>query len=102
GGALILSEFAGAADEFRGDSILVNPYDIDGVARALIQAFSMSKDDLRGRMANLRAKVREADVMMWARNFLSAAGWQWKASHAAPRPANVWDKLRRLTKVFDS
>ena len=36
-GALVLSEFAGAADELR-QALLVNPHDIDGVKEALARA----------------------------------------------------------------
>ena len=37
-GALVLSEFAGAADELR-QAYLVNPYDINGMKAALLEAF---------------------------------------------------------------
>lgn len=40
-GVIILSEFAGAADQFRQDALLVNPYDVEGVADAILQAFHM-------------------------------------------------------------
>ena len=36
-GALVLSEFAGAADELK-QAFLVNPYDIDGMKSAILQA----------------------------------------------------------------
>ena len=39
-GVLILSEFAGAADQLRGGAILVNPYDIEKVADATIKHFA--------------------------------------------------------------
>ena len=37
-GALVLSEFAGAADELR-QAWLVNPYDINGMKAALLEAY---------------------------------------------------------------
>jgi hypothetical protein len=42
-GVLVLSRFAGAADEL-GEALLVNPYDLDGVADAIANAATMSRD----------------------------------------------------------
>ena len=39
-GVLVLSEFAGAADEFR-QALLVNPYDMDAMKRTLVAALHM-------------------------------------------------------------
>jgi len=69
-GVLILSEFAGAADELT-DACIVNPYDVDGVATVIHEALTMSRDDRRSRMRGLRAQVFEHDVHAWASNFLT-------------------------------
>ena len=69
-GVLVLSEFAGAADEL-SDALLVNPYDIDGVAEAMHLALTMSGVERRRRMRALRAQVRSHDVHRWAASFLS-------------------------------
>src|SRR5205085_8231513 len=42
---LILSEFAGAAAQLNRGAILVNPYDIDGVADALWRAWNMNVEE---------------------------------------------------------
>jgi len=68
-GALVLSEFAGAAAELRG-AILVNPHDIDGLARALEYAVELSDTELRRRMAAMRRIIRKHDVYVWANNFI--------------------------------
>ena len=60
-GVLILSEFAGAADELV-DACIVNPYDVDGVAAAIHDALCMPGPERRLRMRQLRAKVFERDV----------------------------------------
>jgi trehalose 6-phosphate synthase/phosphatase len=69
-GVLVLSEFAGAAVEL-GDALLVNPYDLDGTARALHRALMMPVAERRSRMAALRAAVRASDVREWGRRFIA-------------------------------
>jgi trehalose 6-phosphate synthase/phosphatase len=70
-GVLVLSEFAGAADELR-DARIVNPYDVDGVAETIHDALSAGRSDRRSHMQRLRAQVFEHDVHRWAAEFLSA------------------------------
>ncbi len=70
-GALILSEFAGAAQELRS-AILVNPRDVEGVAEAMRKALTMARADARHRMGILRSQVRRHDVYDWAEQFLEA------------------------------
>jgi trehalose 6-phosphate synthase/phosphatase len=70
-GVLVLSEFAGSADELR-EAILVNPYDIDDVAHALQRAITMPVEERRRRMAALRGRVRARDLATWADEFLGA------------------------------
>jgi len=70
---LILSEFAGAAAQLRRGALLVNPYDIEGVAEAIRIAFAMGDDERRARMRRLRRSVRRSDVFWWVDSFLAAA-----------------------------
>jgi trehalose 6-phosphate synthase/phosphatase len=70
-GVLILSEFAGAADELT-EAMIVNPYDIHGVADAIHTALSMDRVERRQRMWRLRERVSNHDVHMWAEEFLRA------------------------------
>jgi trehalose 6-phosphate synthase len=70
-GVLVLSEFAGAALEFR-QSLLVNPYDVDGVAETLWQALHLPDSEIRARMRALRRQVQRYDVFRWARTCLEA------------------------------
>lgn len=69
GGSLILSEFTGAAATLK-DAILVNPYDIGGLADAIRLSLSMPDAERRGRMQRLRQAVREKDVYWWCESFL--------------------------------
>jgi len=71
-GVLILSEFAGAAQQFYQDAILVNPHDIEGTANALSRAFNMSLHERKIRMRNLRQNVQNQDVFWWLSSFLKA------------------------------
>jgi trehalose 6-phosphate synthase/phosphatase len=70
-GVLVLSEFAGAADELV-DAVLVNPYDVDGTAEAIHRALTMDSAEGRRRMRALRVTVFEHDVHRWASTFLDA------------------------------
>jgi trehalose 6-phosphate synthase len=70
-GMLVLSEFAGAAQEL-GDAILVNPYDADAVRRQLQTAISMPTAERRRRMSILAERVIAHDVHWWAERFLTA------------------------------
>jgi trehalose 6-phosphate synthase/phosphatase len=69
-GVLVLSEFAGAATQLRGNSLLVNPYDIEGVANAIYRAYKMDADERRSRMGRLRKAVRTRDIFWWVDSFL--------------------------------
>jgi trehalose 6-phosphate synthase len=68
-GALVLSEFAGAADELR-QAWLVNPYDINGIKQALLDASRAEPRETTRRMRAMRKTVVERDVSAWAGKFL--------------------------------
>ncbi len=71
GGALVLSEFTGAADELR-QAYLVNPHDLDSVKDAIEAAMNQTPEEGRRRMRALRRQVLIHDVDRWARSFLEA------------------------------
>jgi trehalose-6-phosphate synthase len=68
-GVLVLSKFTGAAVELQ-DALIVNPYDIDGVAEAICAGLDMSRDDRRIRMKRMRKQVMEHNIYLWAANVL--------------------------------
>jgi alpha,alpha-trehalose-phosphate synthase [UDP-forming] len=72
-GVLILSEFAGAASQLHKWALLVNPYDIEGMADSIYQAFHMSIVDRGSRMRRLRETIKKADIYWWVDMFLQAA-----------------------------
>lgn len=71
GGVLVLSEFAGAADELT-QAIRVNPHDIDALKAAIMQAIGMDRRSARRHMQAMRRRVLEHDVAAWSREFLDA------------------------------
>src|ERR1700741_3336015 len=71
GGALVLSEFTGAAAELR-QAYLVNPHDLEGVKDAIEAALNQTIEEGRRRMRSLRRQVLAHDVDRWARSFLDA------------------------------
>ena len=70
-GVLVLSEFAGAADEL-GTAVRINPHDIEGLKDAIMRAVEMTPAEQGRRMRALRRRVLEHSVEDWSREFLEA------------------------------
>lgn len=71
-GVLIVSEFAGTADQLKRGSLIVNPFDKEGLADAIHRAFHMDRSERQRRMSALRAEVKRHNVHTWVRWFLDA------------------------------
>jgi len=71
-GVLILSQFAGAAEQLKTGALLVNPYDVEEVADTILEAFRMTDSDRASRMKRMRRVVREENVFWWVDSFLRA------------------------------
>ncbi|MGC9325754.1 MAG: alpha,alpha-trehalose-phosphate synthase (UDP-forming) [Desulfomonilia bacterium] len=69
-GVLILSEFAGAASQLYQNALLVNPYDREGVARAIHQAYTMDQEERKERMNRMRRTIQRNNIFTWVRSFL--------------------------------
>ncbi len=85
-GALVLSEFAGAADELR-QAWLVNPHDINGMKAALLEAYEADDKELNRRMRAMRKQVRQHDVVAWAESFMHDLTDGGKDHEKSVRPA---------------
>jgi trehalose 6-phosphate synthase len=72
-GVLVLSRFAGAAEQLR-EALLVNPHDIEGTAAAIHVALTMPLEERVQRHAALLATVRASDVHWWCDSFLRRLG----------------------------
>ncbi|MGF6601614.1 trehalose 6-phosphate synthase [Paraburkholderia sp. GAS448] len=68
-GVLVLSRFAGAAQELTG-ALIVNPVDIDGMAEALATALEMPLAERQARYRDMIAQLRENNVSVWRDNFM--------------------------------
>jgi len=72
-GALILSQFTGAARELP-EALIVNPYNIDQCAAALHVALQMNPLEQRDRIRSMRGHIQEYNVYRWAGRMLLDAG----------------------------
>ena len=70
-GVLVLSRFAGAAEQMR-EALLVNPYDTAGTAAAIHLALQMPLEERRQRHQALMATIRRFDVHWWCKTFLES------------------------------
>ena len=70
-GVLILSEFAGAAEEM-GEAMSVNPYDEGRTAATVEAALALTHEERQRRMTALQDRVQRNNVFAWSQEFLSA------------------------------
>ena len=71
-GVVVLSENTGAHAELGEWALTVNPFDVDGQAKAISEALSLQSDERRRRLEAIRAHVREHDVAAWVDTLLAA------------------------------
>jgi len=87
-GVLILSRFTGAAREL-AEALVVNPYDVDEAASAILAAIRMPEEEQRERMRALRALVGEFNVYRWAGRMVADA-------------ARIREQTRRFGRLGDA
>jgi trehalose 6-phosphate synthase/phosphatase len=92
-GALILSEFAGAASEM-GEAFSVNPYDEAGMAERLHEVLSLPEDVLQERMAALHKRIRTHTVAAWAETFLASMTTVRHTEHTRALTPRDWQHVR--------
>ncbi|GAA1382723.1 alpha,alpha-trehalose-phosphate synthase (UDP-forming) [Catellatospora chokoriensis] len=80
-GALVLSEFAGAAAELR-QAWMVNPHNLEALKDTLAEAAAADVAEQRRRMEPMRSHLRRYDVNRWAAAFLGQLG-----DPASPEPS---------------
>jgi len=93
-GVLVLSKFAGAANEL-DTALLVNPHDIDGMARTIATALSMPANERRLRWEAMMDKLRSGTIHRWFADFIETL----EHSHAAMAPAAPSAMIRPLRSV---
>ena len=83
-GVLVLSEFAGAAEELF-HALLVNPYDPAAMSAAMRDALAMPEEERRRRMEPMREHVMRLDAARWAKSFIDdLASREGTAAHVHP------------------
>ena len=92
-GALILSQFAGAAEQLKPDALLVNPYDVELMADTILKAFRMSSAERTARMKRMRRIVRKENVFRWVDSFLKAG------ATLGGRSSRTFEKRRRTAAL---
>ncbi len=92
-GVLVLSKFAGAANEL-DTALLVNPHDIDGMARTIALALSMPLLERRMRWEAMMTKLRNHTIQQWFADFLDALQETHTGNAPArppiPEPPTLW------------
>jgi trehalose 6-phosphate synthase len=71
-GVLIVSEFAGAAQQLKAGALVVNPNDLEGVANAIRRAIMFSRAERLCRMRAMRRSIAKENVSAWAEAFCDA------------------------------
>jgi trehalose 6-phosphate synthase len=69
-GVLVLSRFAGAAQEL-SSAVLVNPYDVEGMAEALQTALAMREGERQERYQDMIRVLLDNDVHHWRETFVN-------------------------------
>ena len=92
-GVLVLSKFAGAANEL-DTALLVNPHDIDSMARTIAVALSMPLHERRMRWEAMMATLRSHTIQQWFTDFVDALqetrGHKGAAMPPVAEPPTAW------------
>ena len=71
-GVLVLSRFAGAAEEIDG-AVLINPFNLDGFVEGIRRALHMSEGERRVRMHRMRRQLHDRTIFDWLSAVLTRA-----------------------------
>jgi trehalose 6-phosphate synthase len=69
-GVLVLSKFAGAAQELKS-AVIVNPYDIDAMAEAMQRALTMKRKERQERWRSMMKTLQRNNLGVWRKNYLA-------------------------------
>lgn len=82
-GVLVLSAFAGASKELDG-ALIVNPYDVTDMSRAIWRALTMSDPEQAARLRSMRSAIEKNTIYDWAASLLTDMADIWDRRHATP------------------
>jgi trehalose 6-phosphate synthase len=94
-GVLVLSQFAGAAKQLEA-ALLVNPHDIDGMARAIRTALAMPLAERLERWAAMMKVMEGSSLTHWFGSFVAALKVSGNVSRTPDRRNVAWPAFRRL------
>jgi trehalose 6-phosphate synthase/phosphatase len=100
-GVLVLSEFAGAAQEL-GEALRINPYDEVGTADTVRRALELDRASRSERMTALHARVRRDDASAWASRFIDRLQEATAPSATTLRRDRPFPQPQKLRAAFDS
>lgn len=92
-GCLILSEFAGAANELEG-ALLVNPNDIHLMQEAMLQAISLPEAEQKKRMRKMQTVIQKNDINKWMNTFLQDAMAESSRGNVTANIMSYYDKIK--------
>jgi trehalose 6-phosphate synthase len=94
-GVLVLSQFAGAAKQLDA-AMLVNPHDIDALARALRSSLAMPLDERRKRWTSMMAVLESSSLSHWFASYVAALEATRSVRRGSERGNVTWPPFRRL------
>lgn len=94
-GVLILSEFAGAAEEM-GEAVLVNPFNPNSLVSALEHAMRMTAFEKAERMQAMKRRVRDFDNSQWVRSYFELLHEAVEKNHDTKRSELISFELDRV------
>jgi trehalose 6-phosphate synthase/phosphatase len=100
-GVLVLSEFAGAAQEL-GEALRINPYDQEGTAETIIRALEMDPEVRADRMRALHERVRRDDAVAWGERFLAGLRAATEPARTGARRERPRPDLARLRSAWSA
>lgn len=93
-GVLVLSEFAGAAQELGGAAVLADPRNPETLSGAMYRALHMEAPEQHWRMAAMRSRIRRNDVFAWAKSVLGHTRAFMATEQPLPVPSRISSSLR--------
>jgi trehalose 6-phosphate synthase len=97
-GVLILSRFAGAAQQMR-EALIVNPFSQEDVAEAMAKALAMPVEERRRRWWALLEGVEREDVVAWRDAFVTALRDVKRAAPGSGAPAALPSRAGGASKA---
>lgn len=88
-GVLVLSQFAGAAEELEGGALIVNPLDASSVADGIRSGLLMPRTERRERHALLYSQIKQHDIHWWRDRFLLALRALAMPRHGPPERSGI-------------